>query len=69
LTAANSFAKSLGVQSVPTIAIDGKLAECCVGRGLDEAALRAMGIGQPWTAQALVRMRLKEPFLKALRPA
>jgi len=39
-------AKSLGVQSVPTIAIDGKLAECCVGRGLDEAALRAMGIGQ-----------------------
>jgi len=39
-------AKSLGVQSVPTIAIDGKLAECCVGRGLDEATLRAMGIGQ-----------------------
>lgn len=39
-------AKSLGVQSVPTIAIDGKLAECCIGRGLDEAALRAMGIGQ-----------------------
>ncbi len=40
-------AKSLGVQSVPAIAIDGKLAECCIGRGLDEAALRAMGIGQP----------------------
>ncbi|MBS3954135.1 MAG: thioredoxin family protein [Methylomicrobium sp.] len=40
-------AKSLGVQSVPALAIDGKLAECCVGRGLDEATLRAMGIGQP----------------------
>lgn len=39
-------AKSLGVQSVPAIAIDGKLAGCCVGRGLDEAALRAAGLGR-----------------------
>jgi glutaredoxin 3 len=40
-------AKSLGVQLVPAISIDGKLAECCIERGLDEATLRAAGIGQP----------------------
>ncbi len=45
-SAVADHAKSLGVQSVPTIAIDGKLAECCVGRSLDESTLRAMGIGQ-----------------------
>ncbi len=28
-------AKSLGIQSVPAVVIDGKLADCCVGRGLD----------------------------------
>jgi glutaredoxin len=40
-------AKELGVRSVPAIAIDGKLAECCAGRGPDEATLRAAGLGQP----------------------
>jgi len=40
-------AKVLGVRSVPAVAVDGKLAECCTGRGIDEAALRAAGIGQP----------------------
>lgn len=40
-------AKSLGVRSVPAVAVDGKPAECCIGRGPDEAALRTMGIGQP----------------------
>jgi glutaredoxin 3 len=40
-------AKSLGVQSVPAIVIDGKLAGCCTGQGISEAALRAEGIGQP----------------------
>ncbi len=38
--------KALGVRSIPSIAIDGKLADCCSGRGIDEAALRAAGIGQ-----------------------
>ena len=41
-----SRAKGLGVRSVPAVAIDGKLADCCVGRGPDEAALRAAGLGQ-----------------------
>lgn len=40
-------AKSLGVRSVPAVVIDGKLAECCAGRGPDEAALRVAGLGQP----------------------
>jgi len=40
-------AKSLGIRSVPAVVIDGKLAECCAGRGPDEATLRAAGLGQP----------------------
>ncbi len=40
-------AKGLGIQSLPAIVIDGKLAECCSGRGPDEATLRKAGLGQP----------------------
>jgi len=40
-------AKSLGIKSVPAVTIDGKLADCCAGRGPDEATLKAAGIGQP----------------------
>jgi hypothetical protein len=40
-------AKNLGIHGVPAVAIDGSLASCCTGRGLDEAALRAAGVGQP----------------------
>lgn len=40
-------ARSLGVKSVPTILIDGKLADCCAGRGPDEETLKAAGIGRP----------------------
>jgi len=39
-------AKSLGIRSVPAVAIDGKLADCCAARGPEEAALRAAGVGQ-----------------------
>ncbi len=42
-----SRAKGLGVRSVPAVAIDGKLADCCAGRGPDVATLKAAGIGQP----------------------
>ncbi len=38
-------AKSLGVLSVPAVAVNGQLAACCAGRGPDEAALSAAGIG------------------------
>ena len=40
-------AKSLGVRSVPAVVINGQLANCCAGRGVDEATLRAAGLGQP----------------------
>jgi hypothetical protein len=41
-----SRASGLGVRSVPAIAIDGKLADCCAGRGPDEEILKAAGLGQ-----------------------
>ena len=40
-------AKALGIRSVPAVVIDGKLADCCAGRGPDEATLKAAGLGQP----------------------
>lgn len=43
----SSRAKSLGIRSVPAVVIDGKLADCCTGRGPEEATLRAAGLGQP----------------------
>ncbi len=39
-------AKSLGIRSVPAVVIDGKLADCCSGRGPDEATLKAAGVGR-----------------------
>ncbi|WP_207235042.1 MULTISPECIES: thioredoxin family protein [unclassified Pseudomonas] len=39
-------AHALGVRSVPAVAIDGVLADCCAGRGVDESRLRAAGLGQ-----------------------
>jgi len=40
-------AKNIGVRSVPSVVIDGKLAGCCAGRGPEEAMLRASGVGVP----------------------
>ncbi len=39
-------ARELGVRSVPAVAVNGKLADCCAGRGPDEATLRGAGLGQ-----------------------
>lgn len=39
-------AKRLGIRSIPAVLINGKLADCCAGRGPDEKTLRAAGIGQ-----------------------
>ncbi len=39
-------AKRLGIRSIPAVVINGKLADCCAGRGPDEKTLRAAGIGQ-----------------------
>lgn len=35
-------AKSLGISSVPAVVIDGKLSDCCAGRCIDEASIRAV---------------------------
>jgi len=40
-------AKGLGIESVPAVVIDGKLADCCAGRSLDEDVLKAAGLGTP----------------------
>lgn len=39
-------AKELGVKSVPAVAINGVLASCCSGRGVDLETLKAAGLGQ-----------------------
>jgi len=39
-------AKSLGIRSVPAVLIDGKVADCCSGRGVDIQVLKAAGLGQ-----------------------
>ena len=38
-------AKDLGIRSVPSVVIDGKLAGCCAGRSPDEKTLRDAGLG------------------------
>lgn len=40
-------AAALGIRSVPSVVIDGALAGCCSGRGLDAETLRSAGLGQP----------------------
>ena len=42
-------AKQIGVRSVPAVVINVKLAQCCAGRGPDEATLKAAGLGQTIT--------------------
>jgi hypothetical protein len=39
-------AKELGVRSVPAIVIDGRLAPCCSGRGVDIQVLKEAGLGR-----------------------
>ncbi len=39
-------AAGLGIQSLPAIVIDGKLASCCSGRSVDLDVLRQAGLGQ-----------------------
>lgn len=39
-------AQKLGIGVVPAVVVDGKLADCCPGRGPDEASLRAAGVGR-----------------------
>jgi glutaredoxin 3 len=45
-TTVSQRAKSLGINRVPAIVIDGKLADCCSVSAPDEKSLRDAGIGQ-----------------------
>jgi len=38
-------ARRYGVTSVPAVVVDGELAACCRGGGVDRDALRAAGVG------------------------
>lgn len=40
-------AKGLGIRSLPAVVIDGRLADCCTGRGPEDSAQRAAGLGRP----------------------
>ena len=40
-------AAALGIRSVPAVVVDGKLADCCSGRGPTESSLKQAGVGQP----------------------
>lgn len=39
-------AKALGITRVPAVVIDGVLASCCANGAVDQAALKAAGLGQ-----------------------
>lgn len=40
-------AAQLGIKAAPAVVVDGKLAACCEGRGVNADTLKAAGIGQP----------------------
>lgn len=39
-------AKAYGVKSLPAVAIDGELVDCCKNKGVDFEALKKAGLGQ-----------------------
>ena len=46
-TAIANRAESLGIKTVPSVVVDGQLASCCQGGGVDENVLKGMGVGNP----------------------
>ena len=43
--AAQAKAKQYGVERVPAVAVDGKLADCCQVGAVDASTLRSLGVG------------------------
>lgn len=39
-------AREHGIRSVPAVVIDGRLAECCANRGVEETVLIRAGLGE-----------------------
>jgi len=50
-------ARTLGIRSVPGVVVNGQLADCCAGRGTDEAGLRAAGVAVLFDSAAISRKR------------
>lgn len=46
-THTSARAQSLGIRSLPAVAIDGKLGSCCSSGGVDLDVLRSAGLGRP----------------------
>ena len=44
--AAQAKAREYGVKRVPAVAVDGTLAGCCQGGGIDAGTLRGLGVGR-----------------------
>jgi len=40
-------AKQYGINRVPSVVVNGKLADCCAAGGVEVASLRAAGVGAP----------------------
>jgi thioredoxin-like negative regulator of GroEL len=40
-------ARRLGIRTVPSVVVDGELADCFQGSGPDEKVLRSLGVGIP----------------------
>ena len=40
-------AATFSMRSIPSVVIDGQLADCCAGRGVSSAILRDAGVGVP----------------------
>ena len=38
--------KSYGISRVPTVVVDGRIADCCAGPGPDPEALKTAGVGR-----------------------
>ncbi|HXG35188.1 MAG TPA: glutaredoxin domain-containing protein [Bryobacteraceae bacterium] len=43
--AVRKAAEQYGIRRVPSVVIDGRLAACCTGSAVEEAVLRAAGLG------------------------
>lgn len=40
-------AEELGITTIPSVALDGRLAACCATTGVEESVLRNAGLGAP----------------------
>ncbi len=46
-SAAQAKARQYGIERVPAVGVNGKLAECCQAGAVSAATLRSLGVGAP----------------------